>query len=110
MAKRKVKVSRKRASMRDPDALNLTMEDIQWYGDEPDFREDTITDENRNSKLGNALNWYSKIFDQKMTKNYVSQWLHANDRVEDAKNLKNVNQRGLYKSVFFFLSYSCIYG
>lgn len=99
MAKRNVKVSRKRASMRDPDALNLTMEDIQWYGDEPDFREDTITEENRNSKLGKALNWYSKIFDQKMTKNYVGQWLRANDRVEDAKLLSKVPDTHITQTV-----------
>lgn len=82
--------SRKRRVSKDPNALNLSLEDINYYGEEPDFREDTITDENRNSKLGNALNWYSKVFDQKMAKTYVGQWLKANKREADLKLFSKV--------------------
>ena len=89
MAKRTV-TSRKRRVSKDPNALTLSLEDINFYGEEPDFREDTITDENRNSKLGHALNWYSKVFDQKMTKNYVSQWLKVNKREDDLKLFSKV--------------------
>lgn len=89
MAKRTV-TSRKRRVSKDPNALTLSLEDINFYGEEPDFREDTITDENRNNKLGHALNWYSKVFDQKMTKNYVSQWLKVNKREDDLKLFSKV--------------------
>lgn len=90
MAKRKVSVNRKRGTLKDPNALPMTMDDLTYYGEEPDFRNDTITEENRNSKLGNALNWYSKIFDSKMSKDFVGQWLRSVDRVADARLLLKV--------------------
>ena len=56
MAKR----SRKRV-VTDPNELRLTELDMQYYGPEPKFAEGEVTEDNRKSKQGNALNWYSKI-------------------------------------------------
>jgi hypothetical protein len=91
MAKQKVTRGRTRTrTAKDPNELHLNEMDQQYYGSEPDFREDTITEENRQSKLGNALNWYSKIFDSKMSKTYVGQWLKMCNRTADLKLLSKV--------------------
>ncbi|MGY8868041.1 MAG: hypothetical protein ACKVJK_20745 [Methylophagaceae bacterium] len=79
MAKR----SRKRV-VTDPNELRLTELDMQYYGPEPKFAEGEVTEDNRKSKQGNALNWYSKIIDGKMAKKFIVEWLHKNDRVDDA--------------------------
>jgi hypothetical protein len=89
MAKQKVTRSRSRTA-KDPNELHLGEIDQKYYGSEPDFREDTITDENRQSKLSNALNWYSKVFDSKMSKTYIGQWLKKCNRTDDFKLLSKV--------------------
>ena len=60
MAKRRVRKTI------DPNEIRLSDLDQQYYGPEPKYAEGEVTEDNRKSLLGSALNWYSKILDTKM--------------------------------------------
>jgi hypothetical protein len=82
MAKRRVRKTI------DPNEIRLSDLDQQYYGPEPKYAEGEVTEDNRKSLLGSALNWYSKILDTKKSVVYIQEWLVKEGRDEEVKAFK----------------------
>jgi|APCry1669190327_1035288.scaffolds.fasta_scaffold08380_2 hypothetical protein len=77
--------------------LNPKDADAQYYGSEPLF-ETQPDDADRQYKLGNAFNWYSKFYSQPDAKDFYIQYLEANNGKDKIKFVKKAPDHKVHTS------------
>lgn len=75
---------------KDPDTVYLGDEPLFALQPEPDLR---------NIAIGRALNWYSKFFGKKDAKNMLIQFLELNNKKNEIKIIKKVNESDINSSI-----------
>lgn len=70
--------------------LKLTTADAKYFGTEPSYTEEQPSEENRQTNLAHAFNWYTKLFGNKEAKEFLMAYLETNDDKKTAKLVKKV--------------------
>jgi hypothetical protein len=57
--------------------LKITVENRRFYGDEPTWTAESITEKNRTSSFAFGLNWYNYICDDKDRRRFLEDWIRV---------------------------------
>jgi len=106
MAKAKAKVNRGRATNPAPlvsgaKALRIAFDTAKYMGYEPIWEDVDITEDNRQSHLMGAFNWYNYSFGSKDALGLLVEYLTINKRKDEAKQVKRAGDNVVANAICY---------